>query len=471
MKALRPFTLFCLLLTGLLISGLAQAQTYYADRATFDAANPGLATEDFEAGAVAAGGVCGFDGPASSSGAPPCFAAGDLLPGASYNSSGLGTPNMVLLGTGFIPSASKIIGSNTFTDSTFITFTEPTNTAVGFDLYCGFITAGTATINISGAAGLLGTAVGVPCTGTPTFFGVSAAETITQIEIIADSDGGELLDNVSYTAAPVAPPAARATFAVTKDFSDNNTAEVQVQISCNTGLPLEQSFTIRDSQSEPGGSFLPSQPGVNFVVVDYTDGAMDCAITETPVTGYTPLYQASGNSTSVDDDPDNPGCLFSSINHGDGNSCIVGNTLDPVAFTITKEWEFPNGQVDFPEVVDIEVTCENFRITPFGDLQSSATFSIELNTGFPSVTAPPIFPNFTTPVSRCNAIETNLPSGTESDQGCAEWQDVTIGGGPISCTITNTAFFEGIPTLSQYGLAILVLLTLGIGMVGMRRMI
>jgi hypothetical protein len=34
---------------------------------------------------------------------------------------------------------------------------------------------------------------------------------------------------------------------------------------------------------------------------------------------------------------------------------------------------------------------------------------------------------------------------------------------------TNTVFFEGIPTLSQYGLALMALLMLGVGMVGFRR--
>ena len=38
-----------------------------------------------------------------------------------------------------------------------------------------------------------------------------------------------------------------------------------------------------------------------------------------------------------------------------------------------------------------------------------------------------------------------------------------------SCTFTNTVFFEGIPTLSQYGLALMALLMLGVGMVGFRR--
>ncbi len=34
---------------------------------------------------------------------------------------------------------------------------------------------------------------------------------------------------------------------------------------------------------------------------------------------------------------------------------------------------------------------------------------------------------------------------------------------------TNTRIYEGIPTLSQYGLALMALLMLGVGLVGFRR--
>jgi hypothetical protein len=47
---------------------------------------------------------------------------------------------------------------------------------------------------------------------------------------------------------------------------------------------------------------------------------------------------------------------------------------------------------------------------------------------------------------------------------------VTPGNGG-SCTIYNTLFFEGIPVLNRNGLAILVLLMLGAGMVGLRRFV
>jgi hypothetical protein len=45
---------------------------------------------------------------------------------------------------------------------------------------------------------------------------------------------------------------------------------------------------------------------------------------------------------------------------------------------------------------------------------------------------------------------------------------VTLGT-DASCTIYNTVFFEGIPTLNQYGLILLALLMLGAGAVGFRR--
>jgi hypothetical protein len=58
-------------------------------------------------------------------------------------------------------------------------------------------------------------------------------------------------------------------------------------------------------------------------------------------------------------------------------------------------------------------------------------------------------------------------SEVEVDNGC---QNITVSAGNgASCTITNTVFFESIPTLGRYGLAILTILMLGIGLVGFRR--
>ncbi len=65
-----------------------------------------------------------------------------------------------------------------------------------------------------------------------------------------------------------------------------------------------------------------------------------------------------------------------------------------------------------------------------------------------------------------SAVEVTSDCGSEASPG----MDIGIGEG-ASCTITNTLFFEGIPTLNQYGLAIMALLMLGVGFVGFRRFV
>jgi hypothetical protein len=71
--------------------------------------------------------------------------------------------------------------------------------------------------------------------------------------------------------------------------------------------------------------------------------------------------------------------------------------------------------------------------------------------------------------ARCSAIEKITQSGVESVDDCG-WRDIPAGGSD-DCTFTNTVFFEGIPTLSQYGLMVLALLMFGVGAVGFRRFV
>jgi hypothetical protein len=72
------------------------------------------------------------------------------------------------------------------------------------------------------------------------------------------------------------------------------------------------------------------------------------------------------------------------------------------------------------------------------------------------------------PSSHCWVIETVYDDYVEVDNGCLNMQISAAEGGD-SCLITNTVFFEGIPTLNQYGMLLLALLMLGVGLVGFRR--
>lgn len=255
--------------------------------------------------------------------------------------------------------------------------------------------------------------------------------------------------------------ARRAQFLVVKDFSDDNPAGVNVEISCNTGLPLNQSAII----SEFGDEGFDE---VTFVVDAFDAGELDCDITESPVpAGYAESYAASegtGVAGSVTDDEF--GCHFDDVQEG-AFVCEVTDTLEPVEIEVTKEWIGDLEAAGVTPDAGASWTCENVRSsasdTTLGTEGGSLTFSGNPDTEFAS----PIFPDFGG-TSVCSVTE-NVPfDAVETDDSDCANLPVSLGQGN-SCTITNLVFFEGIPTLNRYGLALLVLLMLGAGGFAYRR--
>jgi len=239
----------------------------------------------------------------------------------------------------------------------------------------------------------------------------------------------------------------RATFLVTKDYSDDNDDEVQVTLTCNNGLPLEQSFMI--SEGNP----------VLFVITQFTNGFPDCTVTETDVAdGYTPSYD-NGSETSDES------CAYSGVTEGD-YTCDITNNADPAEFTVYKEWVIEGaGGHEVLEQVSVTIVCNNpieggydtgsdYRLSEYLYGDDSLTVSVET----------------TERSAECQAWEDVLSqSGVESSDDCGP--RTILAGGSSSCTFTNTVFFEGIPTLSQYGMALMALLMLGVGFVGLRRFV
>jgi hypothetical protein len=236
-----------------------------------------------------------------------------------------------------------------------------------------------------------------------------------------------------------------ATFAVTKAYSDGNDDEVEVMLSCNNGLPLEQTFTI--SEGNP----------VFFVITNFTDGEADCEVTETGTAdGYTPSYD---NGSVVSD----VSCAYENIGSAE-YTCTISNAADPATFTVTKEWVI-EGAVgeEVQEEASVSIFCNNAIDGGFwnGSEYQYNTF-LSGDGDFVEVSV-----DTTTQSAQCRAEENIFQSGVETADDCGT--RTIPAGGSSSCTITNTVFFEGIPTLSQWGLAILALLMLGMGLVGLRR--
>jgi len=257
----------------------------------------------------------------------------------------------------------------------------------------------------------------------------------------------------------------RATFRVTKDFTDDNPSEVMVSIDCNTGLILDQSKLISEANH------------VVFVVTDFDSATLDCHISEVIPGGYSPSYEAGildGESNAVT--ADELGCHFESVEFGEFY-CDIVNTPDPVNVVIEKVWvidgsggdgvdtgyelrlycdaEIVGGSDEYcyvngiSKVVNGTIWCDTF----YGE--DSDIFTSQVIPGYPS--------------SQCWVHETAYENYVEIDNGC---KDLVVSAGQgDSCVITNTVFFEGIPTLGQYGKILLVMLMLGVGMVGFRRFV
>jgi hypothetical protein len=264
-------------------------------------------------------------------------------------------------------------------------------------------------------------------------------------------------------------PIRSASFLTTKDFVPHNDAGVTAVIKCNTGLPLEQDYEIFDNP-EPGSS-------VNFVVTDFEAGAMDCVITELEVPeGYSVEYKAGvldGEAEFVSE-PNPDGCSFGGI-VGDGFTCEIINTALPATYTVYKDWvvNFPGGNEIIDLKADVTIKC-NREILNEGAYQEADDPHWYLDGSLGDGGSLEAKVAVTVPGAECSASEDlgSLTSGVEPypDGGICPWEPLGPGGSE-SCTFTNTIFFEGIPTLNQYGLALLALLMLGIGAVGLRRFV
>ena len=242
-------------------------------------------------------------------------------------------------------------------------------------------------------------------------------------------------------------------FTVTKDFSDDNPDPVQMNISCNDGFVSQPNFWITEDTS------------VTFVVKDYIPGAMDCVVWESDVEGYTPVY-TPGLLGGIADLSNVGGCNYDNIVQGDF-TCNVTNSANPATFTAKKVWDLSGAVGDaVDQTVDIEITCIPGPILTVNGVEGDYGTSVMrtlVGDGEIVVTAD----TGSSGTVSCSATETVFASGVEPDDDCGSRN--IANGESSECTFTNTVFFEGIPTLSQYGLALMALLMLGVGMVSFRR--
>jgi hypothetical protein len=139
--------------------GTLRSLTFYNDRATFDAAFPGLPTEDWSNTLVAPAAIEACPGPFNSATNNTCFAPGGILDGIELDfvPDPTSTFQLVVIGAGALGNTAVLAGPNTFADDMVFNF-NPAVRAVGLDLVNPLNPgAGTYTVEIFGPAGSLGT--------------------------------------------------------------------------------------------------------------------------------------------------------------------------------------------------------------------------------------------------------------------------------------------------------------------------
>jgi len=260
-------------------------------------------------------------------------------------------------------------------------------------------------------------------------------------------------------------------FWVSKDFTDDNDSQVQVKLSCNTGT------------YEPKDGWIVEGEKKGFVVSKFQPGLLSCKVEETSgPDGYLTTYMAGvvdGVADTVSDTEDKPGCYFEKVVSG-AFTCDVVNTPAPVDLAVTKVWDISgSGGTDFSLDTTIIVRCDaeivggtkkgkhwttNFELNDPSDYdENMATVTAQVIPEWYPMASEPDNQKYT----ECDAWEQDVESFVEVTNDCVD-VEVAAGMGN-SCTITNTVFFEGIPILNRYGMAIMVLLMLGVGMIGFRR--
>jgi hypothetical protein len=211
---LLPACLSCLMLLVTLTTSSAPAvATVFPDRQSFDAANPGLVVEGFEAGIL----NISFGSPLDSTSDNDAFSPGDILPGVAFAN----VPDDALSlvdGSDFpgLTSKTLIKSAESQGGAGSLDISFPAGTfAVGLDLYhttggtTGLIAAET-TISWFGSSGLLDSIVLNTSASGPVFLGVSETEIIERVNVDGVVPGFfsfEMIDNVAFNPA-VLPPAA-----------------------------------------------------------------------------------------------------------------------------------------------------------------------------------------------------------------------------------------------------------------------
>ncbi len=283
--------------------------------------------------------------------------------------------------------------------------------------------------------------------------------TASDVQLTAEAGFESLAITAPSGCAPVGS-GEHAEFTVQKRFADgNDITPVKLNISCNTGLPLEQSLTVLPNEGDFGAF------EVKFIVEGFADGNLDCEIWEDTPDGYTATYDCQADASCSTSEGSGP-CAFQDVGINEANLCLIQNYVKPVDIRVSRQL-LESEESGIGDAARISLFCDNVIDGDGegnnGDMSWSWIFEGKKD----SHTAM-VYPRFDGTTS-CRTEEESISSAVESNSSCAEPITVLVGDKIETCKVISTVFFEGIPTLNQYGLLLFSALMLLTGLGATRR--
>lgn len=235
--------------------------------------------------------------PFSSTTSNACFTPGQLIPGFALTSTSGGSLVDVppsFFGPG---QATRVVGASSFADATIATFTPAANAAAA-KVYGGINTS-TYVVDISAfdpTGNLLGTTTITAGNSrdSSVFVGIVSPTPIGRIEYSGQNAGGELIDNLQFRAAGLAPPGLALAFSPSA-VAAGNTSTLTITLG-NQAQPGTATLSAPLVDALPAGLVIAATP----------NATTDCAMGT--------LTAASGGSTIT---------LSAGAQMGGGNTCTV----------------------------------------------------------------------------------------------------------------------------------------------------
>jgi hypothetical protein len=226
------------------------------------------------------------------------------------------------------------------------------------------------------------------------------------------------------------------TISVDARFRQSRLPALDLELQCNPGLPGKEERKL-----------------VSDEVFDWTAGTppnrtSTCQLLARLPAGYSAAYFVDGQTQAA---PAARGCQFRGMAAGDHGACRLEITQDPVDLVVYLEWIGPSGE---EEDVRVSLECESgdysgYRYVNAGRPDGWKIRDIDPE-GILCNVSEEVRDNFRPDIIDCQGLWVLPGKGEE-------------------CTLINTKIVKRIEMLNRYGIVVMIVLVLGIGLVAVRR--